>query len=98
MMPVTPAWPIRSWQRSQRTGLEICVTRWFSSSGPVSISDASALEIMAISGVRTDMDGINFFTSATAERSEEHTSELQSRGHLVCRLLLVKKKKIIKQT
>src|SRR5207253_9976725 len=25
------------------------------------------------------------------ERSEEHTSELQSRGHLVCRLLLVKK-------
>src|SRR5690625_5454486 len=29
-------------------------------------------------------------------RSEEHTSELQSRGHLVCRLLLEKKKR--KQT
>src|SRR5439155_20902697 len=30
---------------------------------------------------------------ATAgRRSEEHTSELQSRGHLVCRLLLEKKK------
>src|SRR5690625_5772479 len=28
-----------------------------------------------------------------ATRSEEHTSELQSRGHLVCRLLLEKKKK-----
>src|SRR5207253_11343032 len=28
-----------------------------------------------------------------AWRSEEHTSELQSRGHLVCRLLLEKKKK-----
>src|SRR5690625_5358432 len=28
-----------------------------------------------------------------AVRSEEHTSELQSRGHLVCRLLLEKKKK-----
>src|SRR5437870_13457967 len=27
------------------------------------------------------------------QRSEEHTSELQSRGHLVCRLLLEKKKK-----
>src|SRR5215510_7992286 len=27
-------------------------------------------------------------------RSEEHTSELQSRGHLVCRLLLEKKKNI----
>src|SRR5215208_7458215 len=31
----------------------------------------------------------NVYTSA---RSEEHTSELQSRGHLVCRLLLEKKK------
>src|SRR5690625_5436171 len=30
-----------------------------------------------------------------AFRSEEHTSELQSRGHLVCRLLLEKKKKTI---
>src|SRR5690625_6990285 len=29
-----------------------------------------------------------------ALRSQEHTSELQSRGHLVCRLLLEKKKKI----
>src|SRR2546429_3186541 len=29
----------------------------------------------------------------TARRSEEHTSELQSRLHLVCRLLLEKKKK-----
>src|SRR5690554_7566961 len=41
------------------------------------------------------------FSSAPAEggiinlpaRSEEHTSELQSRPHLVCRLLLEKKKK-----
>src|SRR5439155_25455040 len=30
----------------------------------------------------------------SAVRSEEHTSELQSRGHLVCRLLLEKKKHI----
>src|SRR5437870_8359681 len=29
---------------------------------------------------------------ARSTRSEEHTSELQSRGHLVCRLLLEKKK------
>src|SRR3989442_5520894 len=29
------------------------------------------------------------------ERSEEHTSELQSRPHLVCRLLLEKKKHMI---
>src|SRR5437870_8215665 len=31
-------------------------------------------------------------------RSEEHTSELQSRGHLVCRLLLEKKKQNNAQT
>src|SRR5437660_7432432 len=31
-----------------------------------------------------------------AQRSEEHTSELQSRGHLVCRLLLEKKKNKLK--
>src|SRR2546422_7553904 len=31
----------------------------------------------------------------TSRRSEEHTSELQSRLHLVCRLLLEKKKKKI---
>src|SRR5438309_6744933 len=32
-------------------------------------------------------------TDRQAERSEEHTSELQSQFHLVCRLLLEKKKK-----
>src|SRR5690625_6081779 len=31
-------------------------------------------------------------THELRRRSEEHTSELQSRGHLVCRLLLEKKK------
>src|SRR5690625_3647619 len=35
---------------------------------------------------------ISEFEIADAYRSEEHTSELQSRGHLVCRLLLEKKK------
>src|SRR5207253_9335376 len=36
----------------------------------------------------------DLFESAEIDgaRSEEHTSELQSRGHLVCRLLLEKKK------
>src|SRR5687768_17725077 len=33
-----------------------------------------------------------------SRRSEEHTSELQSRLHLVCRLLLEKKKKTAKVT
>src|SRR5207253_9648258 len=33
------------------------------------------------------------YGTGTHVRSEEHTSELQSRGHLVCRLLLEKKNK-----
>src|SRR5687768_17869882 len=37
-----------------------------------------------------------YFASNCFVRSEEHTSELQSRLHLVCRLLLEKKKKKIK--
>src|SRR5690625_6649752 len=34
------------------------------------------------------LEKINAATSVDIHRSEEHTSELQSRGHLVCRLLL----------
>src|SRR3712207_8629380 len=37
------------------------------------------------------------FPRATPPRSEEHTSELQSRQYLVCRLLLEKKKKLIRR-
>src|SRR3712207_8940281 len=37
----------------------------------------------------------DIFRMAQANRSEEHTSELQSRQYLVCRLLLEKKKKQI---
>src|SRR5690625_5474522 len=35
--------------------------------------------------------GDRLFIIGSGKRSEEHTSELQSRGHLVCRLLLEKK-------
>src|SRR3712207_8688493 len=38
------------------------------------------------------MAGSRFAYRAWKERSEEHTSELQSRQYLVCRLLLEKKK------
>src|SRR3712207_7167595 len=41
-------------------------------------------------GTRGDAAGLDRF-----ERSEEHTSELQSRQYLVCRLLLEKKKTYI---
>src|SRR5690625_574263 len=39
-------------------------------------------------GSCTSQEEINTAFTAWIERSEEHTSELQSRGHLVCRLLL----------
>src|SRR5690554_7159686 len=39
----------------------------------------------------------HFQSLLAANRSEEHTSELQSRPHLVCRLLLEKKKNKKKQ-
>src|SRR2546428_4555495 len=42
--------------------------------------------------VTRQLDGTSLYASA---RSEEHTSELQSRSDLVCRLLLEKKKKLI---
>src|SRR3712207_4869459 len=46
-----------------------------------------------MNGVRASgVAAIDAFTSVTRPRSEEHTSELQSRQYLVCRLLLEKKK------
>src|SRR3712207_8873570 len=43
---------------------------------------------------KAEAEGLRVVTpaEAAAERSEEHTSELQSRQYLVCRLLLEKKK------
>src|SRR2546422_2946454 len=47
-------------------------------------------------GAPTDRDKIR--QTWVVPRSEEHTSELQSRLHLVCRLLLEKKKQISQRT
>src|SRR5690554_948804 len=44
-------------------------------------------------GLATSLMKLFFNSTFTDLRSEEHTSELQSRPHLVCRLLLEKKKK-----
>src|SRR2546427_1543628 len=43
--------------------------------------------------VKHDPDAKILMCSAMGQRSEEHTSELQSQSNLVCRLLLEKKKK-----
>src|SRR5207253_2810268 len=52
--------------------------------GPVTISNST----------KSPSDKLRYPSSKIAERSEEHTSELQSRGHLVCRLLLEKKNEL----
>src|SRR5690625_6093230 len=52
------------------------------------------LVFFSISSAIANMDNMKrlgkIFGSMITVRSEEHTSELQSRGHLVCRLLLEK--------
>src|SRR5690625_5957793 len=51
-------------------------------------SASSVSEIIS----RPRCQGVGSDHASHRPRSEEHTSELQSRGHLVCRLLLEKKK------
>src|SRR3989442_5649694 len=46
------------------------------------------------SSLSSSRSGLLRMSRYAASRSEEHTSELQSRPHLVCRLLLVKKNPI----
>src|SRR6266498_4403752 len=57
----------------------------------ISTSDTGARSTPAIAATPAEMAQMSEHMSFTG-RSEEHTSELQSRPHLVCRLLLEKKK------
>src|SRR5690625_6194730 len=65
--------------------------------GPVAVPPTLTFDV-GMSGSRSTTTGLVVMIasrsafSVAAVRSEEHTSELQSRGHLVCRLLLEKKK------
>src|SRR5258708_12220056 len=63
-------------------------TTLFRSSGMTSYTKRDSLRSRSKCGVHFP----NGKSSITAIRSEEHTSELQSPDHLVCRLLLEKKK------
>src|SRR5438045_6619922 len=54
------------------------------------------LDVMIL-GIDLDNRRISLGHKQVLDRSEEHTSELQSLRHLVCRLLLEKKKQIKKQ-
>src|SRR5947209_12310689 len=52
----------------------------------------SAMLLLPLTGCEPDRSRIEVTVKAIRKRSEEHTSELQSRQYLVCRLLLEKKK------
>src|SRR5207249_8721004 len=58
----------------------------------LSLGCGTGVDVDLMAGAGFDMVGIDC-GNRTAVRSEEHTSELQSRFDLVCRLLLEKKKK-----
>src|SRR5690625_4941419 len=73
---------------STSTAFDTQVEVWASSSGYQSSVIRAWLGIASLSLLAIGVAvGLSMF-----QRSEEHTSELQSRGHLVCRLLLEKKK------
>src|SRR2546422_5500165 len=55
-------------------------------------SNSSRVAGMSTIPTATGARGRESICAKTRKRSEEHTSELQSRLHLVCRLLLEKKK------
>src|SRR5690348_17955016 len=62
-------------------------------SDPVYIASKASCGECFVAAIKTaDIASANAIETAYAMRSEEHTSELQSPVHLVCRLLLEKKK------
>src|SRR2546422_7958470 len=60
-----------------------------------SVSDTTAYAVLVVDDSTQRAQGVG--GGVADRRSEEHTSELQSRLHLVCRLLLEKKKNIDKK-
>src|SRR5699024_12467898 len=89
--PISTLFPYTTLFRSYASGLDAEVIIWI-------VKNAREEHRSAIEWLNNNMvKEINFFLielrAYRIGRSEEHTSELQSRFDLVCRLLLEKKKK-----
>src|SRR5207253_9261511 len=70
------------------------VKAYFATRVGVPVAGGTLTDAIAFNSAHADVE-MPYFNQ---DRSEEHTSELQSRGHLVCRLLLEKKKKPVRLT
>src|SRR3712207_8155747 len=82
-------------RRPPRSTLFPYTTLFRSSHDQDRVVDKVQLEIKEVKKMRKDRKGVKSYQTvwSTGARSEEHTSELQSRQYLVCRLLLEKKNK-----
>src|SRR5205814_3953201 len=95
--PRSTLFPYTTLFRSRRGQLELLQRQHGADGG---IDEAPQLNLARPhddGGVKAAVDPQRWGARA-GTRSEEHTSELQSLRHLVCRLLLEKKKKIKKKT
>src|SRR5690554_7766767 len=88
--PISTLFPYTTLFRSRFSRIRIYYTQFFD----FIPKKCDSIGFVHIS--RININGITFHPKGTPlkldSRSEEHTSELQSRPHLVCRLLLEKKK------
>src|SRR3712207_8814386 len=75
-----------------RSGAEPCAAWAMQRSSDALIEGAMPREPASSPAMSDRMSPNMFSATTTSKRSEEHTSELQSRQYLVCRLLLEKKK------
>src|SRR3712207_9473521 len=77
---------------SLHDALPISLTQWGQGTGLTTTDQPAEVAVARAGGVLGAISDAFDAQIVGQERSEEHTSELQSRQYLVCRLLLEKKK------